>query len=108
MGWFDDQIEARERQDQEVMEDAIFRMAAVVLGKQQAGVAEENRFVTKEAIDEILRYYRCKPAEIPDSIKDPDEQLEYCLRPYGLMRRTVKLIRAVSPYITHIRMISNP
>ena len=40
MGWFDDQIEARERQDQEVMEDAIFRMAAVVLGKQQAGVAE--------------------------------------------------------------------
>ena len=91
MGWFDDQIEARERQDQEVMEDAIFRMAAVVLGKQQAGVAEENRFVTKEAIDEILRYYRCKPAEIPDSIKDPDEQLEYCLRPYGLMRRNVRL-----------------
>ena len=91
MGWFDEQIEERELRDQEVMEDAIFRMAAVVLGKQMAGIAADNRFVTKDAIDEILKYYRCKPSEIPESIKDPDEQLEYCLRPYGLMRRNVRL-----------------
>ena len=29
--------------------------------------------------------------EIPGSIHDADEALEYCLRPHGIMRRNVKL-----------------
>ena len=91
MGWFDDQIRERMRSDQEVFEDSIFRMASVVLGRQKAGIADSERIITKAAIDEILKYYHYKPAEIPDTIKDPDEQLEFCLRPHGIMRRTVKL-----------------
>ncbi len=91
MGWFDEQIRQRKLSDQEVFEESIFRMASVVLGKQRAGALHDERIVTKEAIDDILKYYRYKPAEIPDSIRDPDEQLEYCLRPHGLMRRSVKL-----------------
>ena len=91
MGWFDEQIEEREARDQEVLEDSIFRMAAVVLGKQKAGVVENDRIITKEAIDEILKFYHCKTTEVPASVKDPDEQLEFCLRPHGLMRRNVRL-----------------
>ena len=91
MGWFDEQIRQRKEKDQEVFEESIFRMASIVLGKSKAGIAESGRFITKEAIDEILKYYHYKPAEIPDSVKDPDEQLEFCLRPHGLMRRNVKL-----------------
>ena len=91
MGWFDEQIRERKERDQEVFEDSIFRMASVVLGRQKAGIADSERIITKAAIDEILKYYHYKPAEIPDSIKDPDEQLEFCLRPHGIMRRTVKL-----------------
>ena len=91
MGWFDEQIRQRKENDQEVFEDSIFRMASAVLGKQQAGLLRDERIITKEAIDEILKYYHYKPAEIPDSVKDPDEQLEYCLRPHGLMRRNVIL-----------------
>ena len=91
MGWFDEQIRERKERDQEVFEDSIFRMASVVLGRQKAGIADSERIITKAAIDEILKYYHYKPAEIPDTIKDPDEQLEFCLRPHGIMRRTVKL-----------------
>ena len=91
MGWFDEQIRQRKASDQEIFEDSIFRMASVVLGKQGAGVLEDERIITKAAIDEILKYYHYKITEIPDSIRDSDEQLEYCLRPHGLMRRNVTL-----------------
>ena len=91
MGWFDEQIRQRKASDQEIFEDSIFRMASVVLGRQGAGLLEDERVITKAAIDEILKYYHFKLAEIPESITDGDEQLEYCLRPRGVMRRNVKL-----------------
>ena len=91
MGWFDEQIRQRKLSDQEIFEDSIFRMASVVLGRREAGALKDARIVTKAAIDEILKHYHCKSIEIPDSVKDPDEQLDYCLRPYGLMRRSVRL-----------------
>ena len=91
MGWFDEQIRQRKLSDQEILEDSLFRMASAVLGKQRAGLLDDERIVAKAAIDEILKYYHYKPAEIPNEIMDFDEQLEYCLRPHGLMRRSVKL-----------------
>ena len=91
MGWFDEQIRQRKISDQEIFEESIFRMASVILGKQQAGLLDDERIITKAAIDEILKYYHYKPVDIPDSIQDPDEQLEFCLRPHGIMRRNVKL-----------------
>ena len=89
MSWFDDQIRMRKQKDQEVFEDSIFRMASVVLGK--PGALSDERIVAKAAIDEILKFYHIKPTEIPDNLTDPDEQLEYCLRPHGIMRRSVRL-----------------
>ena len=91
MGWFDEQIRQRKLSDQEVFEDSLFRMASAVLGKQRAGLLDDARIVTKAAIDDILKFYHYKPAEIPAEIRDLDEQLEFCLRPHGLMRRSVKL-----------------
>ena len=52
---------------------------------------EDERQIAKAAIDGILKYFHFKPAEIPASVKELDEQLEYCLRPHGIMRRDVKL-----------------
>ena len=91
MGWFDEQIRQRKLSDQEVFEESMFRMASVVLGRSAVSAAADERVLTKAAIDDILKYYRIKPVEVPDKITDPDEQLEYCLRPHGLMRRNVKL-----------------
>ena len=91
MSWFDDQIRLRKQKDQELFEDSIFRMASVVLGQSGAGSLNDERIVTKAAIDEILKFYHIRPEEIPDSIQETEEQLEYSLRPHGIMRRNVRL-----------------
>ena len=91
MGWFDEQVRSIKHKDQEVFEESIFKMASVVLGKHDSDIAGDERIVTKAAIDEILKYYKYKPVDIPNSVTDPEEQLEYCLRPRGVMHRVVQL-----------------
>ncbi len=91
MGWFDEQIRQRQQSDQEVLEDSFFRMASVVMDKWDSERAADKRLIVKEALDDILKYYHHKPGEIPESITDVNDQLEYALRPVGLMTREVYL-----------------
>ena len=91
MGWFDEQIRQRAKSDQDVLEDSFYRMADAVLDKWSAGRAEDERLIAREALDSIVKYYHRKPAEIPENITDVNEQLEYALRPTGLMTREVQL-----------------
>ena len=91
MGWFEKQIEERKNTDQQLLEESFVKIAGVVLGERTVERIVDERIVAKGAIDEILKYYHCKPVEIPEEIQNPQEKLDYCLRPYGLMRRTVTL-----------------
>ena len=91
MGWFDNQIEERRRSDQELLENSFDKIAGVVLGKRTAEKIHDERIITKNAIDEILKFYHCKPVDLPEEISNSEEQLDYCLRPHGLMRRNVEL-----------------
>ena len=91
MGWFDSQIKSRREADQQLLDDSFIKIAGVVLGQRSAEKMGDAHIVTKNAIDDILKYYHCKTAELPRDVKTADEQLDYCLRPHGLMRRVVKL-----------------
>ncbi len=91
MGWFENQIQDRREADQQLLEDSFLRIAGVVMGERDAQRIGDARIITKSAIDEILKYYHYKPSELPESITDGDEQLDYCLRPHGMMRRSVEL-----------------
>ncbi len=91
MGWFENQIQDRREADQQLLEESFLRIAGVVMGERDAQRIGDARIITKSAIDEILKYYHYKPSELPESITDPDEQLDYCLRPHGMMRRSVEL-----------------
>ena len=92
MGWFDKQVRQIKQDDQQAFEESIFRMASVVLGKHDSGIADDERTITKAAIDDILKFFHYKPVkEIPAAVKDPEEQLEWSLRPYGIMFRKVEL-----------------
>ena len=91
MGWFDEQIRTRKEKDQEVFEDAFFEAAEAVLGRKARIRLDDERTVAKAAVDEILKYYHYKPREVPESIRDSETQLEYLLRPHGIMRRNVRL-----------------
>ena len=91
MGWFSEQIQQRAENDQNVLEDSFFRMASVVMAKWDADRLEDGLVIAREALDDILKFYHQKPVEIPETITDVQEQLEYVLRPTGLMIRDVEL-----------------
>lgn len=91
MGWFDEQIRQRKQNDDDVFADSFVNMAASVLGSKVTGSLSDGSAAAKSAIDEILKYYHVKSREVPDNVKDTNEQLEYLMRPYGIMRRTVRL-----------------
>ena len=91
MGWFDEQIKQRKENDDSVFSDSFVNLAGAGMGSKISAALNDNRQITKNAIDEILKYYHVKSREVPDNIRDMNEQLEYLLRPYGIMRRTVHL-----------------
>ncbi len=61
------------------------------MGHRISDALNNDRAVTADAVGAILRYYHVKPQEVPESIQDMNEVLEYLMRPYGIMRRTVRL-----------------
>lgn len=91
MGWFDEQIKQRIKTDDEAFADAFASMAGVVMGRGAESAQANDRQKTKNAVGEILKFYRVKSAELPDELQDINEQLEYLLRPSGVMRRVVNL-----------------
>ena len=91
MGWFDEQIRQRIQHDDDSFADAFASMAGIVMGEKISRALNDDRIKAKNAIEEILKYYHIKPTELPDGISDMNDQLEYLMRPSGIMRRTVNL-----------------
>ena len=91
MGWFEEQIRQRMESDRDLLEESFTEVAGSVLGNRVARKLRDKQLIAKAAIDEIQKYYHCKPTEIPDTIREADEQIEYALRPHGIMLRGVQL-----------------
>ena len=91
MGWFDEQIRARKQSDQEILEASMLEMASAVLGEQDASALKDRRTVSKNAVDQILKYYHFQPVDIPDGIETAQAQLEYALKQHGMASRSVTL-----------------
>ena len=92
-GWFEKQIKERKTLDEQLLDDAYIRIMGVVMGEEGARRLGDEWIITKSAIDDILKFYHYKPVEVPGSIDDAEERLDYCLRPYGIMRRSIELKR---------------
>ena len=91
MGWFDEQIKQRKQSDDQLFEEAFVRIADAVLGTKMSSAYQSDEAKASGEIGEILRYYKIKPKEVPDTVKGLDDRLEYLLRPHGIMRRNVEL-----------------
>ena len=91
MGHFENQIEERREAEQQLLEDSFVKIAGIVMGGKSAEKLSDERIITKNSIDEILKYYHFKAVEVPDTVDKPSEQLKYCLRHTGLMSRTIEL-----------------
>lgn len=91
MGIFDEQISNRKQNDDTDFENALLNIAGSVIGQKLTTAFKDDRRIAKDSIDEILKYYHIDPVEIPKNITELEDQLEYVLRPHGIMKRTVKL-----------------
>ena len=91
MGWFDEQVRQRIENDQAAFQDAFTQMAGAVIGGRASAALGAGGKRAENAIQEILNYYHIKPQKLPDNLKDLNEQLEYLMRPSGVMRRQVTL-----------------
>ena len=89
MGWFNDQIQDRKLKDNEALENAYTEVVSAVLGK-KAGATSAEKMV-QGAVEDILRYFHLAAGEVPENITKKEEQLEYLLRPHGIMTRRVEL-----------------
>lgn len=91
MGWFDEQIKQRKQNDDDFFSESFADIAGAVMGSKISAALNNNGNLIQNSLDEILKYFHVKSREIPKNITDVNEQLEYLMRPYGIMRRTVKL-----------------
>ncbi len=91
MGWFDEQIKQRKEYDLNTFEESFIGISDAVMGTRISSSLADERSRAKNAIDEILGFYHVRSQELPDTIKDTNEQLEFLMRPHGIMRRTVEL-----------------
>lgn len=91
MGWFNEQIQERKKGDNEAFFESFENIAGAVTGKRISVAVNDNAILTQNAIEIILKYYHLKGREVPASIRDMNDQLEFLFRPHGVMRRTVLL-----------------
>lgn len=61
------------------------------MGEKAARVPEDELSQAQDAAEQILKYYRVRPAKLPEGDMDINERLEYLMRPSGIMQRRVKL-----------------
>ena len=93
MGWFGDQVKQRKQFDDKNFEEAFLDVASAILGERLSDEIKQHE-IAKTAIQDILKYYHFNFSDmdnIPNSINSLEEQINYYLRPYGIMHREVKL-----------------
>ncbi len=94
MGWLDEQIKTRKEADQAAVERSVQNMVEAIMGRRMANALDEDLHGVDDAVGAVLKYYHIKSKKIPEDFqedKDVNEILEYMVRPYGIMRRTVTL-----------------
>lgn len=104
MSWFEEQILLRQKMDENNLSDAYLQIASAITGKNYYDAFNNLSNINKNEINEILKYFRYKAVDVPSEITSVSEQLDYICRPYGIMRKPVKLTKgwykdAFGPFI---------
>ena len=80
MGWFDEQIKDRKRNDDDAFAEAFANMASAITGKRTEASLNNDSAVTKDSINQILTPYHVKTREVPEKISANKQQIEYVNR----------------------------
>ncbi|MFN6432419.1 ATP-binding cassette domain-containing protein [Eubacterium callanderi] len=104
MNSFDEKTKTRIRNENESFENAFYKLSSVVMDNSSLkGLSLSEK--SKNAIEEILHYYGQSVHDLPKELTNFNDQLDYLLRPTGVMKRQVTLSghwwqNAVSPMLT--------
>jgi NHLM bacteriocin system ABC transporter ATP-binding protein len=89
---FSQQIKKRIENDRNSFWTSFYDLSSIVSnGIKRAKGTDNSKMVSKEAVEQILNYYGAKIVKLPENITDENEQLEYLLKPTGIMRRRIEL-----------------
>ncbi len=91
MSLFGEQLKERKLNDDAVISDALEQISGSVTGKRISATVADERLRSLDAINQVLGYFGKRPCDMPEKITDLEGQIDYAVRPYGIMHRTVKL-----------------
>ena len=91
MGWFDEQIESRKRQELDLLSESFQDLTRSVTGQRGPGSTLQQGAAMNEAVSALLRYFNLRPKETPPTLKRLEAVLDYQLSAAGVMYRSVKL-----------------
>lgn len=89
--WFDEQLRERMRRDHDQFDQAFVGLSSVIMGERFSERSRNNRECVKNAVDEILRYFRITITPVPGDIDGLEDYLDIALRPTGVMKRRITL-----------------
>ena len=92
MSWVSDQVKERIKADNAALEESMVSLSTVALGERVLKKLEKDDKQTKQAIEEIFKYYKIKVKNQDICADDKSiKDLDSILGPYGIMYRTVSL-----------------
>ena len=90
--WFGKQLTRRLKTDQDRFSSSLSDISGVIIGREVLQRNEESRRrITRDAIEELLRYFRVEEREWPEKLTEPEEILDYLMAPAGIRYRSVEL-----------------
>ena len=93
MKWLESQIETRAKLDVALTERAYAELAASVSNPAEALSYDiDDAEQVDGAVKACLSYIGVEPGNVPESVKDIDERIDWLCRPTGTMRRNVRLV----------------
>ena len=92
MSWFEEQLRTRASADDAEFAHALDTLAGAVMGSRLKHALSDKE-IANSAVEQILKYYHCKiqPVEMPDNITTVEAQVDFRMRPFGILSRTVEL-----------------
>ncbi len=92
MNEFNVKVKLKEFTDDEQFQEALDVLRDAVIGERLKDILDSTE-VEESVIDEILKHFHCRYSEknVPAQMNTFEKQLEYRLRPFGILYRSVQL-----------------
>ena len=90
MGWFNDQIEFRQKHERELLADSFENIARSVTGRSTRNTMQKDAGVS-DAVSALLRYMGVKEKEAPANLKGLEDRLDFVLSTTGILYREIQL-----------------